>query len=157
MTRDNPDDVIGLVAYALYKKMIREDVIEGVRIAGKAKNPSDATVEFYRNSAQQVLQTFAANAIDEAAPEIQQSALLDRVETMGSELQQHITKSTGTGRAIWTNIVGWAVTIAFTVLALIAVRLPDVAEEINGIIPDLSVPATPDADPALPTSPLEKQ
>lgn len=145
MTWGNPDDVVGLVAYALYKKMIREEVLEGIRPAGKAKNPSKATVEFYRSAAQQVLQTFAANAIDEAIPEIQQSALFDRFETMGADLRRHISDSTSPGRAIWTSIVGWIITIALTFLAILILRFPDLTSVLDEVLPaaEVTQPETP--------------
>lgn len=138
MTGDNPEDIVGLLAYALFKKTVREEVRDGQRAAGAPKNPTPGTVKLYRDAAEQQLQTFAAGAIDEATPEVRQSAMLDRLETMGSELQRHVTAATGTGRAIWTNFLGWALTLAFSVLILVSLRIPEVAEFLSRLIPDIA-------------------
>lgn len=135
MTQGNPKDILGLVAYALYKRMIRDEVLEGVRSSGKIKNPSDTTVEFFRDAAFQELQNFAANAIDEATPELQNSAYLERVEIMGANLERHISNSTSAGRAIWTNMAGWVITIGFTILAILILRFPDLNSAIDAILP----------------------
>ncbi|CUH68715.1 hypothetical protein TG4357_03754 [Thalassovita gelatinovora] len=128
MTKGDHNDLIGLVAYARYKQMVRDEVLQGQRTAGTPKNPSDQVVEFYRNAARQELQTFAANAIDEAAEEIQQSALLDRINSATSEIQRHISDSTGALRAITTNVIAWAFTLLITLLAFLLLQQPELFE-----------------------------
>ncbi|WP_185804837.1 hypothetical protein [Pontivivens nitratireducens] len=128
MTKSDHNDLIGLVAYARYKQMVRDEVLQGQRAAGTPKNPSDQVVDFYRSAARQELQSFAASAIDEATEEIQHSALLDRIETATSEIQRHISDSTGTLRAVWTNFLGWAVTLVITLLVLLISQQPSLPQ-----------------------------
>lgn len=131
MTRGDHNDLIGLVAYARYKQMVRDEVLQGQRTAGTPKNPSDQVVEFYRTAARQELQTFAAYAIDEAAGEIQQSAVLDRVDRATSEIQRHISQSTGSLRAITINVIAWAFTLFITLLAFLALQQPGLFEHVR--------------------------
>lgn len=125
MTRGDHNDLIGLVAYARYKQMVRDEVIQGQRTAGTPKNPSDQVVEFYRNAARQELQNFAANAIDEATLEIQNSAILDRLNMATSDISRHISDSTGTLRAIVTNVIAWSFTLLITLAVYLLSLQPD--------------------------------
>lgn len=150
MTKGDHNDLIGLVAYARYKQMVRDEVLQGQRTAGTPKNPSDQVVEFYRNAARQELQTFAAYAIDEATEEIQRSAILDRFDRATSEIKQHISQSTGPLRAIVTNVIAWAFTLIITVLAFWALQQPRIFEMLpDGTGSDVGVPAD-ESDTQLP-------
>lgn len=152
MTRGDHNDLIGLVAYARYKQMVRDEVLQGQRAAGTPKNPSDQVVDFYRSAARQELQSFAASAIDEATEEIQNSAMLDRIETATSEIQRHISDSTGTLRAVWTNFLGWAVTLGITLLVLLISQQPSLSQifdrgESPNESPQSSMTAPPETTP----------
>jgi len=150
MTKADHNDLIGLVAYARYKQMVRDEVLQGQRTAGTPKNPSNQVVEFYRNAARQELQTFAAYAIDEATDEIQQSAVLDRFDRATSEIQRHISQSTGSLRAIVTNVIAWVFTLFITLLAFLTLQQPGFFESLRGVIgSDVGVPAD-NSDTQLP-------
>ncbi|WP_143155518.1 hypothetical protein [Loktanella atrilutea] len=128
MTEGDADDPIGLMAYALYKKMIKEDVLEGSRISGVPKDPSPDKVRFYREAAAQRLENFASISIDEARAEIQESAVLNTLEARTSEIKQHISGSTGPIRAIVTNVVAWAFTLIITLIVLLITQPDRVAK-----------------------------
>lgn len=149
MTKNDHNDLVGLVAYARYKQMVRDEVLQGQRIAGTPKNPSEQVVEFYRNAARQELQNFAAYAIDEAAQEIQQSAILDRVDRATSEIQAHISNSTGSLRAIVTNVIAWVFTLFISLLALIALQQPAFFESLRETIPPATESSSEDNDVEL--------
>ncbi len=114
-----PNDVVGLLAYALYKQHVREEFSQGIHTEGRLRNPTQTTIDMFRSSAESRLNQFAADAIDEARDEIQQSAILNTLESSVSEISQHISRSTGSVRAIWTNFIAWLLTIAVTVLLLL--------------------------------------
>lgn len=130
----NPDDIVGLVAYTLYKQNVREETIQGARNISTLNNPTDYQVAFYRRAAEQVVATYAAHAIDEARAEIQRSALLDRFEASEAEIMQHVTNSTGTLRSVWTNFLGWCVTIVITLVVFLLGLLPGMEDRLEKML-----------------------
>jgi hypothetical protein len=118
-------DVVGLLAYALFKQAIREEAGRGNAPTGDTRNPSPTVVQVYRQSAQRQLEEFVALNIEEARPELQRSAMLDAVETARLDLRGHIDRRTGTGAALLTNIIAWVITLAITVLILSMAGRPD--------------------------------
>src|SRR5215213_2179102 len=69
---ENPEDIVGLLAYALYKKGIWEISASGSSSLPRAnRDPSPPTeIAVYRESARQRLQALAASAIADVTPEI---------------------------------------------------------------------------------------
>ena len=64
LTEGDYDDVVGLLAYALYKKAIWEAVANGTRpTPGPNRNPQTTEVQAYRSAAERRLQKFAAQAV----------------------------------------------------------------------------------------------
>ena len=72
----SPDDTVGLLAYALFKQGVRESAAIGRKDETAQRNPPPTVVRVYRDAAQRILEEFASNAIAEATPEVQQSAIL---------------------------------------------------------------------------------
>ena len=65
------DDLTGLIAYALYKQSLREAALSGrVLPAAAHRAPTLTEVSAYRGDAERRLQTFVANAVDMASPDI---------------------------------------------------------------------------------------
>lgn len=122
------DDVVGLLAYALYKRAIREEAQSGQRSNGDTRNPSRTVVQTYRQAAERTLSEVIENALQAARPELQASAALDAIETSRAGLSEHITRRTGIGQAILVNIVAWALTLVLTVLILFLASRPDLGE-----------------------------
>lgn len=127
-----PDDTVGLLAYALFKQSIREDAARGVRSNGATRNPTPTTIEVYRNSAKRRLQDFANKAIEEATPDLQQSAYTNAISTLNANLStvqanlmSHVDRRTSMWGAIVTNIVATILILAITVLIIQAVYLPN--------------------------------
>jgi len=117
-TGSDERDVVGLIAYALYKQGIREEAISGTAAPGAQRNPPTTTVTTYRAAATQLLTEIVQRAIDETTPEIQRSAVLNAVETAKAEIKGHVTGRTNFGPALLTNIIAWIVTLAIAVLIL---------------------------------------
>lgn len=125
---DNTHDLVGLLAYARYKQMIRDQVKQGVLPSGSLKNLSDQQAEVFRGWAQRELAEFASVAIDDAREEIQVSSVLLELGRTKAELTSAITRATGTGRAIVTNVIGWLVSIFITVLVVFALNSPTIID-----------------------------
>lgn len=122
------EDVVGLLAYALYKRAIREEAQSGQRSNGDTRNPSRTVVQTYRQAAERTLSEVIENALQAARPELQASATLDAIETSRAGLSEHITRRTGFVQAIFVNIVAWALTLVLTVLILFLASRPDPGE-----------------------------
>jgi hypothetical protein len=122
--------VVGLVAYALFKKAIREDSRSGIAPASDKRNPSETTVKTYRAAAEQLLTDVVGRAIDEATPEIQQSAVLTAVESSQSKIEAHITKRTDFVSALLANIAAWAITLAIAAVILFLAARPSVEQAV---------------------------
>jgi hypothetical protein len=65
------DDVVGLLAYALYKRAIREEAQDGRRSPGDTRNPPRTVVETYRSAAQMMLGDVIQNSLEEAQRDCQ--------------------------------------------------------------------------------------
>ena len=121
------------MAYARYKQMIRDHVRQGLMASGAVKNPSDEQIIFFRESAASELARFAAQAIDEAREEIQNSATLQELKNTKEEIKNEISYATGFGRSIATNFIGWLVTVFVMVLVYFGLSTPAIPDLINKI------------------------
>lgn len=119
------EDVVGLLAYALYKRAIREEAQTGSHTNGDTRNPSRTVVETYRQAAERTISVVINESLEAARPELQASASLDAIESARANLSEHMTRRTGFGQAIFTNIIAWALTLVLTVLILLAFNRPD--------------------------------
>jgi len=122
------DDVVGLIAYALFKQAIREEAASGAAAPGDSRNPSATTVRTYRAAAEQLLTDVIGRAIDEATPEIQQSAVLTAIDNATGLVNAHVTERTGFGSALLTNIVAWVITLAIACLIIVMATRPSVEQ-----------------------------
>ena len=129
MVTQGPDDIVGLLAYALFKQNIAEDAGQGIKGEGHRRNPTKVTVALFRSAAEAKLNEFAAKSIDEAKSEIQASAYKSSLEEGMESLSREIVRNAGTGRAILTNLIAWLVTLAITVLVALSLST-DVQESL---------------------------
>ncbi|MGK2910326.1 MAG: hypothetical protein ACSLE1_11100 [Sphingobium sp.] len=124
------EDVVGLVAYALFKQAVREEAAAGTAHAGDTRNPPATTVKTYRAAAEQILTEVIGRAIDEATPEIQQSAVLAAIDNATVKIEAHVTQRTGFGSALLTNIIAWIITLAIASLILILATRPSLEQAV---------------------------
>ena len=125
------DDIVGLLAYALFKQGVREQAERGLsRSPGETRDPSPTIVRAYRESAEKRIAEIVTDSIDRATPEIQRSATLDAVITAEANIKTHVSSRTGFWPAILTNVLAWAFTLVITILILSLVNLPDLARSI---------------------------
>ena len=118
-------DIVGLLAYALFKRAIREEAEQGKRSAGNTRNPSKTVVSTYRQAAERELGQVVSASIEEAKPEIQGSAALSAIEGARSDIMQHVSNRTGFGQALLVNIVAWGFTLFLTVVIVYLATKPE--------------------------------
>jgi hypothetical protein len=160
---EDPDDLIGLLAYALYKQHVREEARQGAPTNGEMRNPSPISVGMFRGSAEQLLNAFAANAIDEAKPDILNSAVVAAVGEAAQSLSRHIDERTGVGTAILTNLVAWFATVVITIIVVVGLSISHVGEDLIARFADTlarppeALTATPEALPGPPQNPVSPE
>lgn len=125
------DDVVGLLAYALYKRAIREEAQAGQRSNGDTRNPSRTVVETYRQAAERTLSGVIDSSLEAARPELQISAASDAIERAEVRILSHVSRKTSFGQALLTNIVAWGFTLFVTVMILLATRGPSAEETLS--------------------------
>jgi hypothetical protein len=143
------EDVVGLLAYALYKRAIREDAQQGQRSNGDTRNPSRTVVETYRQAAERTLSGVIAGSLEAARPELQISAASDAIENAEVRIIGHVSSRTSFGQALLTNIVAWGFTLFVTVLILMVSRGPGPEETLSSAATKI---LGPEAPPALTNS-----
>lgn len=136
------DDVVGLLAYALYKRSVREEAEQGRRSSGDTRNPPPTVVSTYRQAAERELTEVVNASIEAAKPEIQRSATLDSIDKARSDLAEHITSRTSFGQALLANIIAWGFTLFVAALILYLARGPS-PEEVLSEAADKLAPTAP--------------
>lgn len=120
------DDVVGLLAYALYKRAVREGHLGGhPPIPSAQRIPIPTQVEAYRGAAERLIQGLAKAAVEEATPEIMQGGFVVAVENSKAELEQVIRGRTRFWSSVLTNLLAWVITLAVTVVIVTAFYLPN--------------------------------
>lgn len=129
------DDLLGLLAYALYKKAIQE-----ARIAGKAvpqsdnRDPSDAEQRAYRSLAKDLLDTFGESAQNSARENILDGGLRPDLKILKDELLARIDLRTSWWPAFLVNLGAWIASIALTVLLAVAVAAPTWIPKVRALL-----------------------
>ena len=126
-------DTIGLLAYALFKQAVRDEIISGQENNGANRNPQPSMVAAFRGSSERLLQEFAASAIIEARPQIIEesisyniSSINDKINMHASELRSHITSRTKWYTAISSNIISWLISVIATAAIVIGYNHNDI-------------------------------
>ncbi|BCH62643.1 hypothetical protein RvVAT039_pl12130 (plasmid) [Agrobacterium vitis] len=125
---NGPDDVVGLLAYALYKQTIAEDALQGQHPTSAQRNPGVVAVALYRSSAEQKLSAFASSVLEDAREGIQQSAIIDKLQEVEGRVKSHVSSKTSFGMALFTNVIGWLLTLAITVLVILVAAASGVGD-----------------------------
>jgi hypothetical protein len=119
-----PEDIVGLLAYALYKEAIREEARQGGAVDGSTRNPPPATVTAFRMAAEQRLTEVVKRGIEEAIPDIQQNAFTSAIAGLESEVKSHIDQRTSFATALFTNIIAWLTTLAIAAIIIFLLNRP---------------------------------
>jgi hypothetical protein len=123
---EGPTDLVGLVAYALYKQAIREAGMGGRPMMPPLHRfPIPTERSAYRGDAERRLQAFAALATEQATPGIITKGVELTVEAARIELIEALNRRTSFTAAILSNLAAWVITLAVTVLLLVTIYLPN--------------------------------
>jgi hypothetical protein len=123
------DDVIGLVAYALYKQDKRDWIISWRERHGDQPGPQhlDAFVsgkltpgqhDRYRTAARNILDAYALTAVEAERPLIERRAISDRIETAA----KHIEGAGAWWRQIPAGVISALIYTIFLILIAAALR-----------------------------------
>ena len=115
---ENSGDVIGLLAYAMFKETVRQDAGRGVLQDGKSRNPAPGTVDAFRSAAEQRLSEIIRQAIEEATPDIERNATVLAVSSAESEIKAHVDRRTSFKTALGSNLVAWLLTLALAAIII---------------------------------------
>jgi len=111
-----PEDVVGYIAYSLYKANIRERVRRGDDVPRTSRNPSTVEVEAFRQSAERVLEQYGQQVIAEATPQIAEEAR----GAGTSEIIAEIRNRTRAWPAIGYGVAAWFISILITIVVVLA-------------------------------------
>lgn len=119
-----PDDVEGLLAYALYKRTINEHRSLGRSSSNDQRDPQKHEIEIYRTQAARYLETFGATVIEAEraniiAQGVQESTfeLVRRLDVISKEIRS----STGFWwPGVVVGVVAWLISIVLTILVVFA-------------------------------------
>jgi uncharacterized membrane protein len=152
---EDPNDLVGLLAYALYKQTIREAVCVGRPVLPPSHRfPATTERAAYRGDAERRLQSFAAAATDEATPDIIARGVGLAVEAAKIELIQTVYRRTHFLSAIGVNLAAWVITLAITVLLLVTVYLPSWQ---SNLVDRIKAAQAPPPAPGQTSAPLPHQ
>ena len=129
---ENPEDIVGLLAYALSKKGIWEISASGSSLLPRAnRDPSPTEIAVYRESARQRLQAFAASAIADVTPEIEKTKIVQAIESAASDIKERITERTHWTGSLVINITAWIASPLITWLIVQSLTLPSIVETVT--------------------------
>ncbi|MGN6550296.1 MAG: hypothetical protein ACTHJ3_10425 [Pararhizobium sp.] len=133
---DDPDaglDLVGLIAYALYKRHKR-DWITKHRLSHSGTKPSneqvEAVVDSYltsemrstlRERASDILSSYAETYVEAVEPEIKAQAVNNETLRQAREIERSIVENSGLWRQVGTGLISTAIwSLVVTVLVLAA-------------------------------------
>ncbi|MGY0833752.1 hypothetical protein [Azospirillum argentinense] len=130
---DNPKDIEGLLAYALYKQSITEDRERGLPVQpGASRNPGSNTIDNLRRAARTLLQEYSSKILEAEKPGLQRTAIwakLDEVSgnlaTLQTNIITHVERRTRTWAGVKASVYGWFLSIALTILIVVGFSTPN--------------------------------
>lgn len=120
--KNDSEDIEGLLAYALYKRTVRDQCRQGVAVDGKVRNPPDSEVETYRASARDMIETLLTDYENDVRPDLQRSYFDEQLERWKGEIKATVRSRTSTSGQILSNLVAWVITLAISLIVYFGVR-----------------------------------
>jgi hypothetical protein len=117
------DDVVGLLAYSLFKSSIRERVRSGQDVPLWMHNPTATEIGIHRGQATRILERYGAAAVDEATPDIVESARAGAKSEIMAEIglvRSTILSRTRAGPTIGYGVAAWFISIVITLVITLA-------------------------------------
>lgn len=135
----DPGDTVGILAFGLYMQIISEQVSSG---QNAVFTPVNAMVMQLRGSAERQLEEFAHKVVEEATPNIQESFFSSSLKSTADSIRLSIAESTSFKKSLSSNIAAWAVTLAFTVIVIFSIYLPNWQSDLASKADQLAKPTT---------------
>lgn len=120
------DDLVGLVAYGLYKQSKRDWIIRFYEENGSRPGQADlenhykyfsapADLERFRSEAEKMMLSFAEVIVDDRQPEIEDAVRNREFLTTKNEIIQEIRERTSFWGSVTANMVAWGLSLAVTI------------------------------------------
>ena len=122
-----PDDPLGLLAYALYKRSIHERMANGgPATEPQHRNPQPHEIEVYTNQADTYLQAFKKSVIDSERASILKDGLggladqvIGTIEKSNEDIKHAIRAATGFWwPGVVVGVVAWIISIVLTIVVV---------------------------------------
>lgn len=115
---DSENDIVGLLAYALFKRGIREEAQRGVAVGITARDPAPTVIATYRHAADSIIADIVEKTLNDNISELQQSAMITALETAQAGLESKIITRTSFGLAVLAGVVAWSLSLILTVMLI---------------------------------------
>ncbi len=117
---DTNEDIVGLLAYALYKRdkrdLARSGDLDPDHIRNHHKTLTPGLLSQYRESALRHLESYSADVVLSAKPEIEEEARIESILAAQNRVIEVVMERTSGGMAVVLNVVAWLISLAITFL-----------------------------------------
>lgn len=119
-TDESDDDLVGLRAYAYYKRDKRDRARQGTASEQELRQHhtilTHGLVDQYRESALRRLEAYAKTVVAEVEPDIRASARIAEIENAKIEIIHSVRTNTAGWQSILWNVLAWLISLAITVI-----------------------------------------
>jgi hypothetical protein len=116
------DDLVGLLAYAYYKRDKRDLVLtrelSEELLKDHYKTLTPGLIEQYRESALRRPESYAQTVVATVEPEIRETTRVEAITTAKNEMIAAVESSTKWWLSILWNVVAWLISLAITFLVI---------------------------------------
>lgn len=120
---ENDVDIVGLLAYAIYKRDKRELALQGSldeeHLKNHYKTLTSGLRAQYRESALRQLESYANAVVARAEPEIQAAARIGEINHARDAIIAQVRGSTAWWLSILWNVIAWLISLAIVFLVTI--------------------------------------
>lgn len=117
----NEDDIVGLIAYALYKQNIHETAKSGRFVQQPIhRSPGSTERSAYRGAAEAKITAIIQSGIEQERPEILGAELKNELGLLKGELIEKIESASSPVTALVISVFGWLITLGITFLVAVA-------------------------------------
>lgn len=147
-----PGDLVGMIAYALYKDSKRDWILrfekdenrrpdEDETFRGYVRAQGDRELDRLRNQAEDLLAEYSGVVLEEAAPRIREQALQTEALTQAKSLHSQVERNTRWYMGIGANVAGAFLYSVLLVILVLILRWVDV--DILGLLEKASPSGQP--------------
>lgn len=120
---ETDSDIVGLLAYALYKRDKRELALDGSldeeHLRNHHKTLTSGLLSQYRESALRQLESYANEVVERAEPEIQAAARVQEIDHARDAVIAQVKNSTAWWLSILWNVIAWLISLPIIFLVTV--------------------------------------